>query len=346
MSYCWNDDGVYISAKGKKELVNFHPDLVKKITVIRQAALGDMIVTRPFLVEVRKFFPNAHITLSITSDSHLGAPVDLADTVHVVPGKDQRKGSLVDRFRKLNALPPQDIIFDLVCTNRSSYVTLLTKAKLKVSYPHRDLQARLLYDICLKRSSFSCEAEVMLQMLMFFGHQPARPLDFQLPDNRCLRQVEKPYITFFTGSAAPSKCYPLDKYKLLISNLAKLYPEYNFVLLEGTKAEETHLGWENILDSHDNVTFQPLLNIDGVIEHLSKASLLISNDTGIRNIAIATHTPTLGIFIGTVPYRYLPTYEKHYIVYNPDKSIASVEKVQSKASLAINELSITSGNNI
>ncbi|MDO6685712.1 MULTISPECIES: glycosyltransferase family 9 protein [unclassified Agarivorans] len=299
-----------------------------------------MIVTRPFILETRKFFPNAHITLSITTDSQLGAPIDLADSVHIVPGKDQRHGPLKERFKQLNALPEQDIIFDLVCTNRSSYITLLTKAKLKVSYPHRDLQARMLYDICLKRSSFSCEAEVMLQMLMFFGHQPSLPLDFQLPDNRQVRDTHTPYVSFFTGSAAPSKCYPLDQYKQVIEQLAKSYPQLDFVLLEGTKPEETQQGWEAVITNNTNVRVQPLLSIDGVTEHLAKASLVISNDTGIRNVAIATHTPTLGIFIGTVPYRYLPTYEAHYIVYNPDKSIASVDKVFNKAIQAITELKL------
>jgi ADP-heptose:LPS heptosyltransferase len=299
-----------------------------------------MIVTRPFIIEARKFYPNAHITLSITTDSQLGAPTDLADSVHIVPGKDQRHGPLRERFKQLNALPEQDIIFDLVCTNRSSYVTALTKAKLKVSYPHRDLQARMLYDVCLKRSSFSCEAEVMLQMLMFFGHQPSMPLEFDLPDNRQLRESSTPYVSFFTGSAAPSKCYPIEQYKQLIEQLAKANPQLDFVLLEGTKPEETQQGWEPLIENHSNIRVQPLMKIEEVTNHLAKASLVISNDTGIRNVAIATHTPTLGIFLGTVPYRYLPSYETHYIVYNPDKSIASVEKVYAKAKQAIEELAL------
>ncbi|MGR5349258.1 glycosyltransferase family 9 protein [Vibrio mediterranei] len=340
MAYCWNDDGVYISKRAESVLKDFHPDEVKRVTIIRQAALGDMIVTRPFIVEARKFFPNAHITLSTTSDSMLGAPVDLVDSVHIVPGKDKRHESLKHRFKKMAELPPQDIVFDLVCTNRSSYVTALTKAKLKVSYPHRDLQARLLYDICLKRSSFSCEAEIMLQMLMFFGHRPSMPLEFSLPDNRELADKERPYVCFFTGSAAPSKCYPLDLYREVIGNLARKYPEFDFVLLEGTKEEETEKGWEAILKDHVNVRVQPLLPIDDVIEFLARASFVISNDTGIRNVAIATHTPTLGIFIGTVPYRYFPTYEKHYIVYNPDKSIVTPDVVENEAIKLIEELQL------
>ncbi|MGY2575667.1 glycosyltransferase family 9 protein [Vibrio sp. C8] len=337
MPYFWNDDGVYISKKAQKYLNEFHPNDVNRVTVIRQAALGDMIVTRPFMIEVRKFFPNAHITLSTTSDSLLGAPVDLADSVHIVPGKDRRKESLVSRFKEMASLPPQDIIFDLVCTNRSSYVTLLTQAKLKVSYPHRDHQARLLYDVTLKRSSFSCEAEIMLQMLMFFGHRPSLPLEFGLPDNRQIRDTESPYVAFFTGSAAPSKCYPMEQYKEVIRRLATRYPHLKFVLLEGVKPEESHDSWNGVFESHSNVTYQQRMPIDDVVEFLAKATLVISNDTGIRNAAIATHTPTLGLFIGTVPFRYLPSYESHYIVYNPDKSIASVEQVEAEAIRAIDE---------
>ncbi|MDO6575528.1 hypothetical protein, partial [Staphylococcus pasteuri_A] len=71
-------------------------------------------------------------------------------------------------------------------------------------------------------------------------------------------------MSFFTGSAAPSKCYPLDQYKQVIEQLAKSYPQLDFVLLEGTKPEETQQGWEAVITNNTNVRVQPLLSIDGV----------------------------------------------------------------------------------
>ena len=39
---------------------------------------------RPFLVEARRIFPNAFITLSIIKSFSCGLPEDLVDRVHVV----------------------------------------------------------------------------------------------------------------------------------------------------------------------------------------------------------------------------------------------------------------------
>ena len=87
-------------------------DTIKNIAVIRHGALGDMLLTRAFLVEARKAFPNASITLSIVSNYTRGTPEDLVDRVHVVHGSDQRETPLRTRIKRMKELGPQDIIFD------------------------------------------------------------------------------------------------------------------------------------------------------------------------------------------------------------------------------------------
>ncbi|MBD3797958.1 MAG: lipopolysaccharide heptosyltransferase family protein, partial [Campylobacterales bacterium] len=55
----------FASKKAREYLATISPSDVKNIAVIRHAAIGDFVVTRPFLIELRKFFPNAKITLSV-----------------------------------------------------------------------------------------------------------------------------------------------------------------------------------------------------------------------------------------------------------------------------------------
>ena len=54
---------------------------------------------------------------------------------------------------------------------------------------------------------------------------------------------------------------------------------------------------------------------------------MVSPDTSIRNIAIATHTPTVGFFYSKVPFRYTPLYEKHYVTMNADGKMPTSHQV-------------------
>ena len=102
---------------------------VKKISVIKHAALGDLIHTRPMLIALRKEFPNARITLDVISHYIRGIPEDLIDELHVTKGKGF---NFSDTYKSLTSLGEQDIIFDISATTRSFWMTLLTPAKLKL----------------------------------------------------------------------------------------------------------------------------------------------------------------------------------------------------------------------
>ncbi|WP_337237126.1 hypothetical protein, partial [Salmonella enterica] len=81
-----------------------------------------------------------------------------------------------------NQLEAQDIIFDVAGTNRSYWMTLLTKAKLKVGFPYKPFLCGTLYNLAVFRSDFQPEVECMLDMLKILGHNPSYPLDFAYPD--------------------------------------------------------------------------------------------------------------------------------------------------------------------
>jgi hypothetical protein len=86
----WFKTGAWTSKKAVRVAKQIQPDDVKSVAVIRRAAAGDMVLTRPFLIELRGFFPNAKITLSLCCNYTGGVPNDLVDRVHVAYGSDQR----------------------------------------------------------------------------------------------------------------------------------------------------------------------------------------------------------------------------------------------------------------
>lgn len=107
----WFGNGAWASAKAIQRVQSLKSEDVRKVAVIRHAALGDMILTRPFLKEVRRCFPNAHITLSLVTNYTRGAPEDLVDTIHVAYGKDRKDVSIREQIKKARELGEQDIIF-------------------------------------------------------------------------------------------------------------------------------------------------------------------------------------------------------------------------------------------
>ena len=321
----WLERGAWVSNKARKLFAALNPAEVKRVGVIRHAALGDMVLARPFLIEARRFFPNAILTLSTVSHYTYGTPDDLVDRVHTMYGNDRREVKLAQQIRQARELGEQDILFDLANTSRSLWLGLVNKARIKIGFPYRPWQQRFYFDAAVWRSDFLFEAVNMLDMLHLLGANTQFPPQFALPGEPQTRQ--RPCLVYFTSASTPNKCWPQENFVKLIDQCATAFPKHDHILLEG-KAE-----WESVsplmpqLQQHKNVQVQKAMPLDQTIAFLKSAACVISNDNGIRNLAISTETATVGIFFSTIPYRYWPRYGRHTAVFNQDGSIPSVSAV-------------------
>lgn len=329
----WYERGAWVAPKAQEKFKDISPSDIKSIAIIRHAALGDMILTRAFITEARKFFPNASITLSVVSNYQFGVPADMVDRVHVAIGSDQREVPKKEQIRVAKSLGEHDLIFDMAVSSRSLFLCMLNKARLKISFPYRKWQ-RIFYDACVYRSDLQFEAETLLDMLRLFGARPLSPPDFKVPLIEVKPELKpvQPYIVYFTSASIENKCWPAQHFADLIQQLAQQHPNYNHVILEGlAKWESVAPLMSQISGSGEimNVAVQKALPLDDTLTLLANAELVVSNDTGIRNLAICCPTPTVGIFYSTVPYRYWPRYGKHDAVFESDGSIPSVEAVKA-----------------
>ena len=325
----WFKSGAWCRSKIAGVVKELKPEDILSVAVIRHAAVGDMVLTRAFLIEARRFFPNARITLSLSSNYTRGAPTDLVDRLHTIYGSDQRQVSLKDQIKRAKELGAHDIIFDLAATARSFWLCKLTPAKIKVGFPYKAVQRRLFYDVTILRSDLRFEAENMLDMLSIFGHRCQYPPVFDMQVKAANR--DKPYVLYFPSASTPEKCWPHENFAELISSMADQYPEYEHVVLKGI-AE-----WESIEEilahqaGRNNVTGMSLDDYDATVSLVKGSSLMIGNDTGIRNVAIVCETPTVGIFFSTEPFRYWPRYGRHEAVFNYDGSVPAVADVYEAA---------------
>ena len=329
----WFTKGVWIAKSARQKIEKLSVQDIKSIAVIRHGALGDMILTRAFLIEARKIFPNAAITLSLVSNYTRGAPTDLVDHMHVVHGSDQRNTLIWQRIKRFRELGYHDIIFDLASSNRSVMTCLLNKAKLKIGFPYRAIQARLFYDIATCRSDLNFEVDDMVNMLHIFGAKTSYPHLYQMPGEPIVRK--HPYIIYFAGASTLNKCWPVNHFSTLIQEMAQLYPQYEHLVLEGIQTWEKADAILGPLKHLENAGAINANTIEDTTALLKGATLVISNDTGIRHVAIACGTPTIGIFF-VDPFRYWPRYPIHDVVMPDPAWPPSVEKVKAAC---INQLS-------
>ena len=326
--HAWCERGIHISDKARSFVSRLDKKNVSRILVIRHAALGDMIITRPFLVELKKVFPNAKVTLDLVSQYQLAAPLDLVDDSHITYGQDKRDKGIFEKFKNMNELGEYDLVFDLANTSRSQWITRLTKANLKLGFPHRKMN--WLYDVSILRSDFKFEAETLLDFLSLFGNMADYPLNFALPEHKKSDSLKK--IAYFMGASIKEKCYPLDRFEAVIDKLAVTYPEHQHCILQGAKPDEKFQDvFKRLSQKHSNIELVELMPVNDLVDWCCDIQLLVSNDTGVRNLAIATHTPTLGLFFEAIPYRYIPRYEHiHSALLNTKNTIVEASEVVEK----------------
>lgn len=321
----WFKSGAWANKKAARIASQLTPHAVRSVAVIRHAAVGDMVLTRPFLIELRRFFPNAQITLSLVTNYTRGAPLDLVDRVHVAYGSDQRGIGLKAQISRGKELGYHDLVFDLAATSRSFWLCKLTPARLKIGFPYRVLQRRLFYDIATLRSDLHFEAETMLEMLNVLGHAHEYPLRFSMSVTAAQRN--KPYVVYFPSASTPDKCWPHVRFAELVERMAQRYPDHEHIVLKGIAEWETIDDIMASLAGRNNVTGLTLNDFDETVSLVKGARLLVGNDTGIRNIAIACDTPTVGIFFSTEPFRYWPRYGGHEAAFSVDGAVPATEQV-------------------
>jgi ADP-heptose:LPS heptosyltransferase len=326
----------FANQKAHSYLAGNRPSDIQTIVVIRHAAIGDFMNIRPFLLGLKSFFPNAKITLSTINTYIYGTPDDLIDELHIINRTIKgKKTGFFQRLKQIKQLPQADILFDLTDSSLSLFTTIFSKPKLKIGYSYRPVR-RWFYDISTLRSDFVLEAESVLHLLYILGYSRHGDLQYGLA-MQYPKRIEK-RIVYFAGASVKDKCWHRENFKNLIAKMAHTHSGYQHIILQGVQKGEEFLDIYEPLRKMDNVDLQSKMDLPAVMQFLANTQLLISNDTGVRNMAIATHTPTIGLFFDIAPFKYWPNESIHDCVFNSDYTQPSAEAVFERSTLMIHRL--------
>lgn len=320
----WNDPFLRARRGAAGRLAALDPARVARVAVIKHAALGDLVLARPFLREARRHFPAARITLCLSDNYQRGAPLDLADAVHLTRRGLPWRAAL----RNYRELGPHDLVFDLTATARSRWLVRLNRAGVAVGFAASRLDGRL-YDVVVPRTGFKYEAETFLDQLQAVGLPVGWPPDFALPATP--RPQPAPYALYFATASTPGKSWPADRFAALVAGLARERPDLDHVVTAGLA------DWERAVAGRlaQELAGVPRARVaapdDALAAWVAHAALVVSNDTGARNLAIAAGTPTVGLFFDTPPFRYLPRFGRHEAVFRPGRALPEVAEALAAA---------------
>ena len=320
----WTAKQTWVSRNASNKAALLERKKVKNIAVIKHAALGDMLLVRPMLITLRETFPNATLTLSVVTNYRNGTPEDLVDRIHVAKGNERRYSSL-EAYKSYKKLGAQDLLFDISATNRSFWLTKLTPATLKIGFIHRGLH-KLLYDIAIPRAHYRFEAESFMEQMHVIGVDFEWPLRFDLAKPESIR--DKPNILYFATASVASKCWPAENFSKLINNMCQKLPDHEHLLLSGLAEWEQSVA-TNIASEVKHSNFSLIPGGPDTFTLVANAYILVANDTGIRNMAIAYYTPTVGIFPPSfTAFGYRPLFGPHDSVTATELGPAPVELVE------------------
>ena len=139
---------------------------------------------------------------------------------------------------------------------------------------------------------------------------------------------EKPYLIYFPTCSTMDRVWPIERMVKLISEMAEAYPDYEHILLSGLADWEVSIA-DKMIDSlteYKNVIKLAAGKEDAAL--IKGAKLLVANDTGIRHLAIAVGTPTVGLLCYTPPFGYWPRFGNHEVVYENDGGVPAVDSVK------------------
>jgi len=301
------------------------------ILIIKPSSLGDLVLALPALTALRSSFPNACISWLVKPQF---APLlqghPHLDHILIFDRRLLGKAyyhpralvALIRLFRRL-ASSRFDVVFDFQGLFRTAALALCTRSPVRFGMADARELAPLFYTHKIPLDPARMHlVDRYLEMVRLAGACCDQPR-FVLPVSEAAlasvqqllsanRLADVPYAVLAIGSAHPDKRWPIERFVALARYLRD---EFDLPAVAVGAASEAAL-----LESASEDTNSPLIvNLAGstslqqLVALLSRAALVVSNDTGPGHIAAALGRPVVMIFGRSNPARVFPYGRPHCV---------------------------------
>jgi predicted lipopolysaccharide heptosyltransferase III len=298
------------------------------ILLVQLKRIGDLILTTPAISAVRARFPDAQIALVASAGS--------AELLPAIGGIDRKLISNQLRSWLEISRGTFDYCIDFTRTDRSSFLTRLSRAKTRVAIQRRKQQTTFrsraynqLVPAPLGQLHTIDHAFKLLEPLGISGEPP--PLQLDIPDAsyaradelRSKHHIRGDFLIFHPGSARPEKFWPAERWAEVI---ATARAQASTLVVTGGMSifEQRH-----IAEVKQHLRF-PIIDLSGQLDLLtlaaliSQARLLVTVDSAPMHLAAAVRTPQLALFGPTNPFHWRPR-SSTAVVLQGDSAVPQTE---------------------
>jgi heptosyltransferase I len=296
-----------IFIRRKKEI----PSSIKRVLIIKFAAIGDAILMEPVLRLLKKSLPDVKIYF-LSSDINytiVKKNLNIDKIININVYKFLMNPFAFARFIMMIRRREFDIIFDAEQWSRISVIIAsLSRSRYTIGYKMEKHYKHYLYSIYIEHSRFKHEVENFLALLEPLGINPAK--DEKKPEffltaeeeNAADIFIEKnelngKFIICFqpsTGTSGYAREWKDENYSELGRRIVEKYDNVR-ILLTGAKddSERCEIIKNNIGKNTLNIAGKNTLGTDVAI--VKRSNLMVCGNTGILHMSASVGTQTIGL---------------------------------------------------
>jgi predicted lipopolysaccharide heptosyltransferase III len=318
-----------------------------KILLIQLKRIGDLVLTTPAITAVRKKFPDAKITLVISSECKALAPaIAGVNKLLVMP-----RG--LSGFRAIAAIGRGkfDYCVDFTRNDRSALLVLLSRARKRiVSFRIKvrsKFRTRFYNEFVQHRMRDMHTIDYHLALLEPLGiSNVSRAVRLELPKSMreaadellSAHNIRRDFIIFHPGSARAEKFWNAQRWAEVINHAATNH-DVDLVLTGGSlPLEQTHISDIKSKVDHEIVDLSGKTDLLTLAALIARAHLLITVDSAPMHLASASRTPQVILFGPTNPFHWRPR-ESPALILQGTSTSPFTEFVPKQPRLPMNQIS-------
>ncbi|GEM_PF-3099871 len=271
-----------------------------KILLLRQDRIGDLLVSAPFIANLRKLHPNAEIDILLSEKNIFAASIiaNKVDNIFVYKKNIFAITKLIATLR----LKKYDYVIDLLYnySRTSNRIIKLAKPKESIGLAHEQLPYAI--NIIKHHHNELTKVRIINQLLTAFegGRDYIDEVHWEIPISQHIKNqmealfaVGKKHIGINFSGSNEAKTLKPKKVKEIIEGLEELFPNSMIHLYTTKKTEEVAIQFK----AKENIILHKEME---TIEHLASSitylDLYITPDTATVQLTAIKKTPTIVLY--------------------------------------------------
>jgi heptosyltransferase I len=307
---------------------------VKKILIIKLAAIGDSILLIPMLRTLKKSFPGSEITFICTKINFAVAKKTpyIDNVVEIDVHSYLRSPLKFFRFIKELRKNKYEVIIDAGQWERiNAIMTMLARSDFSIGFKTERQMKHFGYDSIVTHTRTKHELETFLDLLIPLGiniTEEDKKLEYFLNDEDfnfaysfwSKHELEDRTVICLhpgCGENGRPREWAVDNYIRLGKRLVE-HNENIRILITGAKLEEDRCEEIAIGIGRNTINTAGQFPLDNVVALVKKATLIVCSNTGMLHIASCVGTKTMGLHGPTNPAKW-GSYNKNAVLIQSDK---------------------------